>query len=121
MPIAHFSQYWIDIGAAIQQPGGLPIFLAMCPQVFIKRGARQKTMPMWQLTELEGAMHLFEGVKKDRLHDLYRKWGGSIRWCLSNALLADNEAELTAGIDATDVSALQKAITGRAVVNQVCG
>ena len=90
-------------------------------QVFRKRGALQKVMPVWQLSELEGARHLYSGVKIDRLHDLHRKWGGSIRWCLTNALLADNEADLAAGIDSTDVSALQRAISGRAVVNQVCG
>ena len=77
-------------------------------------------MPVWQLSELEGAMHLFPGVDKDRLHDLYRKWGGSIRWCLSNALQAKNHAEWAVGINSTDVSALETAITGRELVDKVC-
>ncbi len=78
-------------------------------------------MPMWQLSELEGARHLFPSVEKDRLHELHRKWGGSIQWCLSNALVPGNEAELTAGIVSTDVPALQNAISKRAMVDQVAG
>lgn len=54
-------------------------------QAFPKRGAEQFTMPPWMLTELEAALPLFPKVTKQRLHELHRKWGGSIRYCLGTA------------------------------------
>ena len=91
-----------------------------CWQVFLKRGAHELIMPPWDWQELQGAMPIFPGVDLDRLHHLYQKWGGSVRWCLANALLDDNEAHLDAGIAATDLPALQAAVSGREFVEQVC-
>ncbi len=84
-----------------QQPSHL-----LCWQVLENSGAETRCMPMWLLPELQGALHLFPGVTKDRLHELHLKWGGTIRWCLQNALKANNQQQLNAGIARTDISAM---------------
>ena len=76
-------------------------------------------MPVWQLKELEGARHLFPGVSKHRLHELFSKWGGSVRWCLANALGPTNEDKLTEGINCTNLPALQAAVSNQATINKV--
>ena len=76
-------------------------------------------MPPWNWRELQGAMPIYPGVDMDRLHHLYQKWGGSVRWCLANAHLDQNEALLDACIAATDLSALQAILNGREVIEKV--
>jgi hypothetical protein len=47
----------------------------------------------------------------------YKKWGGSIRWCLAQALDPGNEKLLEAGISATTLAALQAAVDPRKAAN----
>lgn len=54
---------------------------------------------------------MFPGVSEKRLRDLYRKWGGSILWCLTNAHFSTNGEVLTKAIKYTNVPALREAIT----------
>ena len=89
----------------------------------MNRGADDRIMPVWELPELEAAMHLFPGVDQGKLHHLYERWGGSVRWCLEEALSWENQAKLDAGINSTDVPALETATQGDQggnVVRKVC-
>ncbi|KAK9805693.1 hypothetical protein WJX72_012256 [[Myrmecia] bisecta] len=77
---------------------------------FRKRGAVEKIMPPWPKPELQRALPIFPGVSMQLLSARYAKWGGSIRWCLAQALDPGNEKALEAGIAATNLAALQAAV-----------
>lgn len=86
-------------------------------QEFRKRGAVEKIMPPWPKPELQRALPIFPGVSMQLLSARYKKWGGSIRWCLAHALDPGNENLLEAGISATNLAALQAAVDPRKAAN----
>ena len=67
-------------------------------------------MPPWPKPELQRALPIFPGVSMQLLSARYKKWGGSICWCLAQALDPGNEKLLEAGISATTLAALQAAV-----------
>lgn len=87
-------------------------------------------MPPWTLQELEAALPLFPSVSRDRLHELYTLWGGTVRWTLAGATNDSNERYLKRAIASSSVRALklamcfdddEKAVSCKQLVNVSAG
>ncbi|BDA41052.1 probable crinkler effector protein 16 [Coccomyxa sp. Obi] len=83
--------------------------------VFVKERARKRIMPPWTLGELEAALPLFPAVSRERLHELYFMWGGSVRWALARANQSETAnkesvALLEEAIGRSTLPALQRAV-----------
>ncbi|BDA47800.1 hypothetical protein COCOBI_11-0570 [Coccomyxa sp. Obi] len=61
-------------------------------------------------SELEKALPLFPAVSPTLLRRRFKKWGGTIRWCLERANDPSSEQALEAGIAATNFQALLAAV-----------
>ncbi|CAL8468249.1 g7788 [Coccomyxa elongata] len=77
---------------------------------FVKDGADERIMPPWTLQELEAALPLFPSVSLARMHELYRRWGGVVRWVLARANRAGNEGFLERGIASSKLDDLLLAV-----------